>query len=112
MRRYEQLTLEERERMYGMLQKGMSLRRIAHKLARSHTSLSRELKRNAKYGASYLPARAEKKAQKRLFRQRRRAPLKNSIVYLYVREHLREPYRWSPEQIAARLSMDYPQEKI
>jgi IS30 family transposase len=83
---------------------------IAKKLGRSHSSLSRELRRNAKYENTYLPCRAQRKADKRTLRQRRKAPLKNSQVYLYVRKHLR--ICWSPEQIAGRLPLDHPGETI
>lgn len=110
MRTFHQLTLEEREKLYGWQKEGLSLRKIAGKLGRSHTSLSRELRRNAKYGNAYIPCRAQKKAEKRLLRQRRKAPLKSSLVYLYVREHLR--LGWNPEQIAGRLSLDHPKETI
>ena len=94
MRTFHHITLEEREKLYGWQKEGLSLREIAKKLGRSHTSLSRELHRNAKYGNSYLPCRAQKKADKRTVRQRRKAPLKSSLVYLYVRGHLR--LGWSP----------------
>src|SRR3989344_7962248 len=84
MRTFHHITLEEREKLYGWQKEGLSLREIAKKLGRSHTSLSRELHRNAKYGNSYLPCRAQKKADKRTVRQRRKAPLKSSLVYLYT----------------------------
>lgn len=107
---YTQLTLEERERMYGMREQGMSLREIGKRLGRSHTSLSRELKRNAKYGREYIPCKAQIQAEKRGVKQRRKAPLKNTTIIVYVREKLR--LRWSPEQIAGRLPIDHPGESI
>jgi len=110
MRTFHHITLEEREKLYGWQKEGLSLREIAKKLGRSHTSLSRELHRNAKYGNSYLPCRAQKKADKRTVRQRRKAPLKSSLVYLYVRGHLR--LGWSPEQIAGRIKIDHRGETI
>lgn len=110
MRTFHHIMLEEREKLYGWQKEGLSLRKIAKKLGRSHASLSRELHRNAKYGAVYLPCRAQKKADKRTVRQRRKAPLKSSLVCLYVREHLR--LGWSPEQIAGRIRIDHPGETI
>jgi IS30 family transposase len=53
-----------------------------------------------------MPCKAQRIAEKRTLRQRRKAPLKNPEIFLYVREHLRE--RWSPELIAGRLSIDHP----
>lgn len=110
MRTYNHLTLEEREKLYAMQEKGVSLRAIAQELKRSHTTLSRELKRNAKYGRAYIPCIAHKQTEKRLQRQRQKAALKDLLVFVYVREHLR--MRWSPEQIAGRLPLDHPGHSI
>ena len=112
MKQYKQLTLVEREELYGMQKQGMSLRTIAARLGRSHTSLSRELRRNIKYGReyfsnTYLPCKAQKLAERRKAKQRRKAPLKNPATFLYVREHLRED-GWSPEVIAGRIRIDKP----
>lgn len=110
MKEYVQLSLEEREELYALQKVGWSLGRIGEKLGRNKGSLSRELHRNAKYGQTYIPCRAQAKADRRKLKQRRKAPLKNSTVYLYVREHLRMD--WSPETIAGRLPLDYPQESV
>jgi|SRR5581483_1304968 len=115
MNHYTQLTLAEREELYGMLKWGKSLRYIAKNLKRSHTSLSRELRRNIKYGNEYfcneyLPCKAQELAEKRKAKQRRKAPLKNPTVFLYVRKKLRRG--WSPETIAGRIRIDHPDEKI
>jgi len=107
MRKYRHLNLAEREKFFAFKHAGLSLRAIAHKLGRSHTTLGREIKRNAKYGRPYLPCKAEKISFKRGEKQRRKAPLKSSTVFLYVRKHLRED-GWSPEIIAGRLPIDYP----
>lgn len=111
MNAYHQLTLLEREKIYGMLKENYSLRKIAKKLHRSHTSIARELKRNIKYGNeyfgnTYLPCKAQKLANKRSLKQHQKAPLKNPAVFLYVREHLR--MHWSPETIAGRIQIDHP----
>jgi|SRR5579872_643826 len=111
---YRHLSLEEREKVYGMKGQGMSLRSIGKKLGRSHASISRELKRNIKYGIEYfkneyLPCKAQGLADKRSAKQRYKAPLKNPEIFLYVRKHLRAPYGWSPETIAGRLKIDHPE---
>ena len=105
---YHHLRLEEREKLFGWKLQGISLREIAKRIDRSHASLSRELRRNAKYGNPYLPIHAQRKADRLSTLQRYKAPLKEPLVFLYVREHLRKPYHWSPESIAGRLSIDYP----
>lgn len=119
MRTYRHLSLEEREKLWALKEKGFSLRTIAKKLGRSHSSLARELKRN-RVGPGkrtreyltfkYLPCQAQKKAERRGEKQRYQAPLKEPLIFLYVREHLR--LGWSPEQIAGRLSVDHPDKHI
>lgn len=106
MRTFTQLTLEERELLFTWKEQGIPLREIGRRLGRTHTTVSRELKRNAKYGQPYIPCRADRKAKKRGLKQRYRAPLKEPLVFVYVREHLRQG--WSPETIAGRLPIDYP----
>lgn len=74
---YSHLNLEERERLYSLKEQGYSLREIGKRLGRNHSSMSRELARNAKYGTEYIPCKADKKANKRSAKQRYQAPLKN-----------------------------------
>lgn len=109
---YTHLSLEEREKLYAMREQGLSLRAIAKRLHRSQSSLTRELKRNIHYGNeyfgnTYLPCKAQHLADKRTGKQRQKAPLKTPAIFLYVREHLR--LHWSPETIAGRLRIDYPE---
>ena len=106
MKKYTHLTLEEREKLFGWRAKGIPLREIGRKLGRSHTSLSRELRRNTKYGRRYLPCHAQRRYQRAAIKQRCKAPLKSPEVFLYVREHLRHPYYWTPEIIAGRLKKE------
>jgi len=110
MKRYNHLCLEEREELYALKKAGFSLGDIAKGLGRNKGTLSRELYRNAKYENIYSPIRAQKKAERRAYLQRRKAPLKNSTIYLFVREHIREG--WSPEIIAGRLPRIHPEESI
>jgi IS30 family transposase len=100
----------EREIMFGLLVKKKSLRYIAKKIGRHHTTLSRELDRNVKYGRKYIPCVADKFASRKALRQRFRAALKNPFVFVYVREKLR--LGWSPEIISGRIEKDYPGESI
>ncbi len=83
--------------------------------------MSDELKRN-KTGTgktarsyithTYIPCRAQVKMEKRSREQRRKAPLKEPFIFLYVREHLKPPYSWSPEEISGRLNLKYPDKCI
>lgn len=87
------------------------MREIGRRLGRSHSTFSREPKRNAKYGVEYIPCKAQKVADRVAKRQRYKAPLKNPEIFLYVRKHLRED-QWSPEVIAGTLKLDHPGESI
>lgn len=105
-RSFKHLSLLEREKLYGGLKSGLSLRDIAVELGRDHTVLGRELKRNTKYGQAYLPCLAQRRADRVGHRQRYRAPLKSCEVFLYVRQHLRAPYFWTPQAISGRIGID------
>ena len=61
---YTQLTAEERYHIYTMLGQEVSLRQIAKGMGRSHTSLSREIRRN-KGDRGYRHKQAHRKAQAR-----------------------------------------------
>lgn len=104
---YHHLSLEERERMYGWKKEGKSFRWIAKRLNRNVGSIAREWHRHTRYGRPYLPCRAHRRAARWADRQRYQAPLKYPLIFLYVREHLRPPYSWSPETIAGRLPIDH-----
>jgi transposase, IS30 family len=111
MQKKSKLTLEERERMFALMHSGKSFREIAALLGRSHTSVSREIRRNKnQHTGEYMPCVAQGKAEKRERIQRKKAPLKSTNIFLYVRRKLR--MGWSPETIAGRLKVDVPGEKI
>lgn len=112
---YRHLNQQERAFLEQSLLQGQSLRVIAKILKRSPSSLSREMKRNGKrIGRSRKPAyesaKAQEKAQKRFKESHRRMRLKNATVQQYVIVKLLD--RWSPELIAGRLSIDYPDLRI
>lgn len=106
MQVYEHLNIEERERLFGLKVSGTSLRGIARELDRNVSTISRELERNTKFGREYLPHLAQRRADRVGETQRYQAPLKSPEVFVYVREHLRFPYLWSPEAIAGRIGRD------
>lgn len=95
-----------------MLQRGYSHREIAKVLNRSQSSISREIKRNTKYDKKYIPFYAQKRAVRISNTQWSRAPLKRLDIYIYVPEHLRKPFFWSPETISWRISIDLPNASI
>lgn len=121
MEQYQHLSLEEREKLYALKSQGVSLREIGRILGRSDTTIGRELKRNrtgiGKRSNEYLifqyvPCKAHQKAIKRGVKQRTKAPLKETLIWLYVREHLRKPFNWTPEEISGRLPKVHPGNSI
>lgn len=116
MKGYKQLSLLEREKIFGWRKEKVAFREIGRRLKRSHSSLLRELKRNSmRVGRAptdvYIPCKAQAKAEKRAVKQRSAASWKGPEVYLYVREHLTQD-RWSPEQIAGRFRLEHPGQKL
>lgn len=100
--KYTHLSVEERETIQFGLWRKQSIRSIARRLGRSHTSLLREIGRNDppvrhRYTPRVAHARAigKRKSRGRTFR------LKNEDIRSYVVEKLK--LRWSPEQIAGRM---------
>jgi transposase, IS30 family len=108
--KFTHLSLMERELLFAWKEQRISFRVIATRLHRSHTTISREWKRNTKYFHSYIPCMAQKRYERISGFQRRGASLKNPFIFLYVRKHLADG--WSPEQIAGRLSLDHPHQHI
>lgn len=64
MRKYTQLTLEERYQIQALQQVGLSQNAIAKQLFRSQSSISREVARNANR-AGYLAQQAEQHCRRR-----------------------------------------------
>lgn len=112
LHKYDHLNIGEREKIWCLKEKGLSLRDVAKAVKRDVSTVSRDLSRHAGYWKPYLPCIAQKEADRICIRQRQRSALKNPLIFLYVREHLRSPYNWSPETISGRLKLDHPGESI
>ena len=98
---YHHLTIEERELLYGFLQKGLSIRAISKELSRSPSSISRELKRNGKC----LPYQAQNNYIRRRKKCGRKCLLSDRMFEAEVRFFLGYLF-WSPEQIANRFKLE------
>ena len=99
------LSAEERLFIEFFLGQDMSCRDIAVALNRSHTSISRELRRNSSL-SGYRGQTAQKKAESRRKQPRHFRRQQHGPLVAYVDKRLRSD--WSPEQIANRIHMDYP----
>lgn len=105
MKKTTKLKPAERDQLARLHNCGWSIRSIAKKLNRSPSTISREIKRNG-FKKYYVSIHAHSLAIKRKSQAGRRHPLKNKSVYSYVLKKLRSG--WSPEQIAGRLKLKYP----
>ena len=104
--KYKHLTSEERDLISVLHSKGLSAGRIASKLKRDKTTVTRELKRNcsAKYGV-YLSNRAHQRAVNRKHKAGIRPRLKNSNLRALVVRHLKRGR--TPEQISGSLCLKH-----
>lgn len=109
MRKYTHLSAEERAVIMIEHRKGSGIRAIARLLGRSASTVSRELERNRDAGARPYDASAAALTY-RVRRQacaRRRKLLAGNALYQHVHNRLIY-WRWSPQQIAARLRQMHP----
>jgi IS30 family transposase len=105
---YSHLSLMEREEISRAVALGWSMQSIARELGRSAATVSRELRRNAVRPSRYRATLAQWCAQRRARIARRACRLTDGWLRRYVGRRLGEG--WSPQQIAARLRRDYPQD--
>lgn len=109
IKHHAKLSAQERDLIAVWKGGGISLRKIARKLDRSHSTIIEEVKRNSfhddKGNYYYVSIWAQSQTQKRIKKARERQPLKNPEIYSYVLDKLRQG--WSPEQIAGRLRKIY-----
>lgn len=108
MKHHTKLTLSERKLISKWLGEGKSVRECGRLLNKSHSTVSREIRRNLYKGIIYEPLHAENTSIKRKTRAwEAKHPLKNKDVFEYTIKHLRKG--WSPEGISGRLrKVDHP----
>lgn len=99
------LSLAEREEISWGLAAEHSIRRIAAELGRAPSTISREIRKN-KGHKKYRAIDAHDQATRNRARPQRLKLQKNPVLTNYVSARLQK--YWSPEQIAGRLRLDYP----
>lgn len=105
--KYYRLSLEEREEISKRIWSGERFTDIAERLGRSVSTISREIAHNCKYNRCYRAVRSNQKAKTVRHRQKQLKLLeKHEQLRNYVQDQLRQ--KWSPEEIAKRLKVDYP----
>jgi transposase, IS30 family len=103
--KYTHFRIEERELIQELVWQKVSVREIAKRLGRSHSSVSREMsKKFPKEHKVYTPRLANERALLKRKSRGRKDRLKNETIRKYVVAHLK--MRWSPEQISGRLNKD------
>lgn len=103
---YHHLTMDERNVIFVMQVQGYSSAEMARCLGRHRSTLSRECRRNAPFDGRYFSSDAQAWAHSRRRAHLRRPKTGDSRLMTYVAERLRS--RWSPQQIAGRLSWHAP----
>lgn len=105
---YSQVTTDERQEICRMAREGLSQRQIARSLGRAPSTLSREIRRNTcSHHGGYCCEVADHRArQRRQAANQGRRKLDGTSLGEEVRSRLGQTH--SPEQIAGRLAMDFP----
>ena len=106
VKQYTHLELKERTLIYWWRKEGLGFREIGRRLKRSHTTISRELRRNQWFTQGWFPRGAQKRYEVRLARRVRRFRLKNESIRRNVHQKL--AIGWTPELIAGRLKTQSP----
>lgn len=110
MKKYQHLTLFERETVGQLLIQRRSLSDIAKAIGRHKSTLSREISRTRLTRYGYRAFSAEVEARRRQSVAKKPKKIENNEkLKTYIYEHLK--LGWSPEQIANRLKMEYPSSK-
>jgi IS30 family transposase len=108
------LSLSEREEIAIWWEQDVSMREIARRLGRSPSTISRELRRNASTrarGWTYRATTAQFHAERRLARPKPSKLAGHERLREYVQDKLSGSGRWSPEQIARRLVLEFPEDE-
>jgi IS30 family transposase len=104
---YAHLSATEREVIAFRRIAGDSLNQIARLLGRSHSTISRELRRNST-STLYAPQAADKQARERRHKARHAKRRNDAPLVAQVLEWLRQ--EWTPEIIVAKLRMLFPRD--
>lgn len=108
---HRHLSSEERFAIEQLLLCGCGYRDIGRRLARHHSTISREVERNGlrHAGCVYVGARGERLARERRCKPRHNRRWAHGGLRDYVYRGLRAD--WSPEQIAGRIVRDHPRSR-
>ena len=101
------LSEDERVRIGDLSRAGRGVRAIAAEIGRPPSTISRELRRNAEpESGQYRPFAAQRRAAERRARPGRGKLMADPELQAFVQAQLEED--WSPEQVAAALHEEFP----
>jgi len=101
------LSEDERVLIADRVRAGLSLRAIGRELGCPASTISREVRRNRDEAGRYRPFNAHRLALRRLVRPKERRLARDPVLQDMVQGWL--DLRWSPEQIAHTLRLEYPE---
>lgn len=99
------LTSMERGQIEALRNEGLGVRAIARKLNRSHSTVCRELRRNSSRNG-YTAQTGQQRYEQRRKACRPAKKLRNRHLWNHVIERITS--RWTPEQVANSLPLEYP----
>ena len=106
---YTRLSLADREEISRGIHAAERFVAIARRISRHPSTISRQVWGTVAYSFCYRAERAHQEAVRRAARGRPKKLDTNGALRAYVYARLR--LEWSPEEIAARLRLEYPREK-
>ena len=106
--KYQQLSMDERNRLQRGLNQGMSLRAVARELQRAPGTVSREYRRGW-VGNSYDAVTGWETVWARRRRGTRKLVAGNALAERVTATILER--KWSPEQVAGRLRLEHPEDQ-
>lgn len=106
---YTRLALHDREEISRGIWANERFSAIARRIGRPPSTVSREVRNNVTYNWCYRAEKAQKRTDALQSRGRPRKLDTNESLRNYVYQRLRR--EWSPEEIAKRIVLEYPEDK-
>jgi len=102
---------EERDELARLHAQGLSVRELARRLGRSPSTISTELRTGSwhddnRHTTTYVAIHAQRLSEKRAQASHQPTVFRYDKLAAYIRIHIQEG--WSPEQVAGRLLVDFP----
>lgn len=104
---YTRLSAQEREEISRGLSQRLSYGQIGLSIGRSTSTISREIARLRYQPSTYRATFAQEVAERKRKHPKARKLLTNERLRMYIEDKILQEH-WSPQQIAARLKLEYP----